>query len=66
MLGLLQHLAELVRPARDIRQRLRPGADVFVGIGEIGPLADHADWNRAGSPALADTPIEYGGLAPRV
>ena len=30
------------------------------------PLTDHADWNRTGAPALADTCVEHGGFAPRI
>ena len=66
MFRLLQDLAELMRAARDIRQRLRPRAEIVVGIGEIDPLADHADRDGAAAPALADAAVEHGRFPPRI
>ena len=65
-LGLLEHLAELVAAGRDVGQRLRPGAEIVVGIGEVGPLADQADREAAHAPALADAGVEHGRFPARI
>src|SRR5262249_60720758 len=52
-LGLLEHGGKLTRARRDIRERLRPGAEIIVTIGEICALADQADRKGAHAPALA-------------
>ena len=50
----------------DVRERLRPGAEVLVRVSEIGPLADQPDRQGAGAPTLADTRVENGCFASRV
>ncbi len=65
-LGFRQHAAELVHARSDIRQRLRPGAEIVVGIGEIRAFADQADREVAHAPALADAGVEHGRLAARI
>ena len=53
-------------PAAKLGQRLRAGAEVLVGIGEVGRLADEADPDVALAPALADAGIEHRRFVARV
>jgi hypothetical protein len=55
-----------MRARRDIRQRLRPSAEIIVAIGEIGALADQADRKGAHAPTLADARVEHGRFAARI
>ena len=50
----------------ELRQTVRPGTEISVGIGQIGLLADDADQQVALTPALADARIEHRCLAARI
>ncbi len=62
--GGLQRLAEFA--ARQIGQGFRPGAEIVVFVGEIGLLADDANRESPGAPALADAGIEHRRFAARI
>ena len=53
-----------------LAERLRPGAEIVVRIGEVGLLADQPDREAAVAPALADARVEHRrflrGLAPTI
>src|SRR5690606_2732218 len=55
--------AEIAVAGRDHGERVRAGAEIFMRIGEIRALADHADARPAHPPPLADAAVEDGGLA---
>ena len=58
--------AKACLPAAEIGQRLRARAEIVVGIGQIGLLADQRDRELAGAPALADARIEHRRFAARI
>ena len=51
---------------RQLGQRLRPGAEIFVRIGQVVPFADQSDREGALQPALADAGVEDGRFLARV
>ena len=65
-LGLLERVGEAMPAGGDIGQRLRPGAEIVIGVGEIGLLADQADRKIARAPALADAGVEHGRFPARI
>ena len=48
------------------RERLGPGAEIGVIVGEIGLLADHTDLELAAAPALADARVQNRRLLSRI
>ena len=66
ILGLFQRRCEGMLAARYIVQRLRSGTKMLVAVGQIGLLADHADIELAGTPALADTGIDDRSFLARI
>src|SRR3974390_2826405 len=52
--------------AAEIGEALGPGADIAVGISQIGLLSDQPDREIAGAPALADARVEDRRLAARI
>jgi hypothetical protein len=43
-----------------------PGAEVVVAVRQVGLLADHADADSAGHPALAQAGVQHRSLDPRI
>ena len=66
MLRLLQRLGKCPATGRDFGERLRAGAEIAVGIGQVGLLADQADREIAHAPALADARVEHRCFAARI
>ncbi|OIQ74570.1 hypothetical protein GALL_437730 [mine drainage metagenome] len=50
----------------EIAKRVRPRAEIVIGVGKIGLGADDPDLELSAAPALADAGIENGRLFARV
>ena len=58
----LERLGEIALTGGKLAERFRPRAEIIVGIGQVGALADQADGEFAGAPALAAPRAARGGL----
>ena len=65
-LRALQRLGERVLAVGQLAQRLRAGAHVLIGVGELRRLADDADLEAALAPALQDARVEHRRLEARI
>ena len=66
VLGLLQRLRRSAVAVGQIAQRLGAGAEMLVVVGQVGRVADHADRQIAGAPALADAGVEHRRFEARI
>ena len=66
VLRRLQHLGEFVPAIGDLRQGLRPGAQMLVLVGQVQLRPDHADLHAALQEALADAGVDDRRLLARI